>query len=70
MSAPTTIAEFTLTTPDIAEGESIAKAHTFNGFGCAGGDVSPALSWSGAPPGVKSFALTCYDPDAPTGSGF
>jgi len=44
--------------------------YTFNSFGCAGGNVSPALSWSGAAPGVKSFALTYYDPDAPTGSGF
>ena len=70
MSTQTTSAGFTLTSSDIAEGKPIAEMYTFNGFGCAGGNISPALSWSGAPPGAKSFALTCYDPDAPTGSGF
>ncbi|PHR56675.1 MAG: YbhB/YbcL family Raf kinase inhibitor-like protein [Arcobacter sp.] len=42
----------------------------FNGFGCRGKNISPELSWSHAPKGTKSFALTVYDPDAPTGSGW
>jgi Raf kinase inhibitor-like YbhB/YbcL family protein len=46
------------------------QSQIFNGFGCTGGNVSPQLSWSGAPAGTKSFAITMYDPDAPTGSGW
>jgi len=42
----------------------------YNGFGCRGKNVSPKLEWSGAPEGTKSFAVTVYDPDAPTGSGW
>jgi hypothetical protein len=42
----------------------------FNGFGCTGANISPQLSWSNAPEGTKSFAITLYDPDAPTGSGW
>src|SRR6201995_4174452 len=60
----------TLTSPDIAPGATIANEQVANVFGCTGGNVSPALSWSGAPKDTKSFALSVYDPDAPTGSGF
>jgi Raf kinase inhibitor-like YbhB/YbcL family protein len=48
----------------------IPSKHVFNGGGCTGADISPALEWSGAPPQTKSFAITVYDPDAPTGSGW
>jgi Raf kinase inhibitor-like YbhB/YbcL family protein len=59
-----------LTSTDIKAGGKISDKYVFNGFGCTGGNVSPELSWSGAPAKTKSFALTVYDPDAPTGSGF
>jgi Raf kinase inhibitor-like YbhB/YbcL family protein len=60
----------TLTSPDVKPGARIADEQVFSGFGCTGSNVSPALNWSGAPKGTKSFALSVYDPDAPTGSGF
>jgi len=60
----------TLTSSDIKEGGTIVNEQVFKGFGCTGGNISPALSWSGAPSGTKSFAITCFDPDAPTPSGF
>jgi Raf kinase inhibitor-like YbhB/YbcL family protein len=63
-------AQLTVTSPDIKPGARIADEQVAKGFGCTGGNVSPALSWSGAPQGTKSFALSVYDPDAPTGSGF
>jgi Raf kinase inhibitor-like YbhB/YbcL family protein len=63
-------AGFTLSSPTIKPGSTLSDAQVFNGFGCSGKNISPALSWSGAPPGTKSFALTVYDPDAPTGSGW
>lgn len=48
----------------------IADAQVFNSFGCSGKNISPQLSWKNAPAGTKSFAITVYDPDAPTGSGW
>ncbi len=63
-------AEMTLTSPDIKPGGKIADEQLGNGFGCSGGNISPALSWAGAPKGAKSFAVSFYDADAPTGSGF
>lgn len=63
-------ASFTLSSPDIKSGATIDPKFEFNGFGCAGENKSPALTWRGAPKGTKSFAITMYDPDAPTGSGW
>jgi Raf kinase inhibitor-like YbhB/YbcL family protein len=62
--------KFTLASTDISAGGTIAESQVFNGFGCTGGNVSPALSWSNPPAGTKSFALLMHDPDAPTGSGW
>src|SRR5881397_409127 len=63
-------AGFTLTSPTVKPGAKLPETHVFNSFGCSGKNVSPALKWSGAPKDTKSFAVTVYDPDAPTGSGW
>jgi Raf kinase inhibitor-like YbhB/YbcL family protein len=60
----------TLTSPDVKPNARIADEQVFNDGDCTGKNVSPALNWSGAPKGTKSFAVNLYDPDAPTGSGF
>src|SRR5579872_3144969 len=60
----------TLTSAEVKEGGTIANDQVFKGFGCTGNNVSPSLNWSGAPAGTKSFAVSIYDPDAPTGSGW
>ncbi|WP_082443325.1 MULTISPECIES: kinase inhibitor [unclassified Sphingomonas] len=62
--------EFRLTSSDVRSGEQIAHAYVLNGSGCSGQDMSPELSWSGEPEGTKSFAVTMFDSDAPTGSGW
>ena len=62
-----------LTSQNFKDGGTLAMDHILSsdyGFGCAGGNKSPQLSWTGAPAGTKSFAVHCFDPDAPTGSGF
>jgi Raf kinase inhibitor-like YbhB/YbcL family protein len=63
-------ARFALTSPDIAQGQMIKMEQVFSGMGCTGKNISPALAWSHAPAGTKSFALLTHDPDAPTGSGW
>jgi Raf kinase inhibitor-like YbhB/YbcL family protein len=63
-------AGFTLGSPTIKPNSMLTDAQVFNGFGCSGKNISPALAWSGAPAGTNSFAVTLYDPDAPTGSGW
>ena len=62
---------FSVTSKDMVPGKPISEAQVYNGgMGCSGQNLSPALSWTNAPSGTKSFAITMYDPDAPTGSGW
>ncbi len=63
-------AQMNLTSESFKEGEVLDLKQVFNGFGCEGMNLSPQLSWSGVPETAKSLALTIYDPDAPTGSGW
>ena len=69
-SAASAAGGFMVTSHAFSDGGTIQMAQVFNSFGCTGGNHSPELSWSGAPAGTKSFAVTIYDPDAPTGSGW
>ena len=70
IAGPAFAQEFSLTSTTVSEGEQLPNSHIFEGFGCEGDNQSPQLSWTGAPEGTKSFAITVYDPDAPTGSGW
>jgi len=71
LSSPAFAAEkFTVASASIPKDHKLTNTQVFNGFGCKGDNKSPALAWKGAPAGTKSFAVTVYDPDAPTGSGW
>jgi Raf kinase inhibitor-like YbhB/YbcL family protein len=70
VNGPALAGEFAVTSPSLSDGAAIGNKHVFAGFGCTGDNRSPALSWTGAPAEAKSFAVTVYDPDAPTGSGW
>lgn len=61
---------FELTSQDITDGGALASEQVSGIYGAGGADISPQLSWSGFPEGTKSFAVTVYDPDAPTAAGF
>lgn len=63
-------AQGTFTLNSATLGGNATLTEEFNGFGCTGENVSPQLSWENVPEGTKSFAITMYDPDAPTGSGW
>lgn len=65
-----TAADFKLSSPTIKPESTLGADQVFSGFGCTGNNISPELVWANAPEGTKSFALTVYDPDAPTGSGW
>lgn len=70
LTATAHAATFSLTSPDIADQRPLSHLEEFKGFGCNGANTSPALAWHNAPAGTKSYAVTVYDPDAPTGSGW
>lgn len=69
-AGPSHAADFTLDSPSLAAGGRLGAEQVFDGFGCQGANRSPALAWHHPPVGTKSFAVTVYDPDAPTGSGW
>jgi len=64
------VPSFELHSEDVADGQMMTDNQVYNAFGMTGKNISPALSWSGFPAETKGFAVTCFDPDAPTGSGF
>ena len=63
-------ASFEVSSESFTDGGDLADAQVFDDWGFSGGNLSPQLSWSGAPQGTRGFAISCFDPDAPTPAGF
>jgi len=70
IAVPGFAAGFQVSSPVLKDKGTVGNEQVFNSFGCTGGNVSPELDWQNAPKDTKSFAVTIYDPDAPTGSGW
>jgi Raf kinase inhibitor-like YbhB/YbcL family protein len=70
LTTPCFAADFSVQSSSWQDGQTMKNDYVYNAFGCTGGNISPEISWSNPPQGTRSFAITVYDPDAPTGSGW
>ena len=69
-SLPLYASSFLVKSEQFADGDSLPQSAVYQGFGCTGDNISPQISWENAPEGTKSYVVTLFDPDAPTGVGW